>query len=119
MKNVESVSTALNIAENNIQSPTTNNANWLFGPKTDLIIGCGAWSAPLLLLTYYGTTNFPQAVITFFYALALLFNYPHYMATIYRAFRTKEEFAKYKIFTVHITLLIALLVILGHFLRLF
>lgn len=91
------------------------NAGWFYGPKTDLIIGCGAWSVPLLLLTYYGTTSFPQTVITLFYALALFFNYPHYMATIYRAFRTKEDFAKYRIFTVHITLLIVLLVVFSHF----
>ncbi|HQU86230.1 MAG TPA: tetratricopeptide repeat protein [Pyrinomonadaceae bacterium] len=96
---------------------TTENVDskWIYGPKTDLIIGCGAWALPLLLLTQFGTANFPQIVITIFYALALFFNYPHYMATIYRVFRTKEEFAKYKIFTVHITLLAILLVVLSHF----
>ena len=26
---------------------------WIFGPKTDLLIGCGAWSLPLLALTFY------------------------------------------------------------------
>ncbi len=39
----------------------------------------------------------------FFYVLALFFNYPHYMATIYRAYHTKADFEKYRIFTVHIT----------------
>src|SRR5687767_11714065 len=82
--------TALRSAETSNENKT---AGWFYGPKTDLIIGCGAWSVPLLLLTLYGTAHFPQTVITLFYALALLFNYPHYMATIYRAYRTKEDFA--------------------------
>lgn len=118
MKKAESVLPFAGIPEAvspNADTVQDNDAKWFYGPKTDLIIGCGAWSAPLLLLTFYGTANFPQTIITIFYALALFFNYPHYMATIYRAFRTKEEFAKYKIFTVHITLLIALLVVLSHF----
>jgi tetratricopeptide (TPR) repeat protein len=118
MKKIKSIPSVADIPETVPKSVNSNeigNAKWFYGPTTDLIIGCGAWSVPLLLLTYYGTTNFPQTVITVFYALALFFNYPHYMATIYRAYRTKEDFAKYKIFTVHITLLIALLVVLGHF----
>lgn len=118
MKKAESVLPFAGIPENVAQSAITNengDSKWIYGPKTDLIIGCGAWSVPLLLLTLYGTANFPQTVITIFYALALFFNYPHYMATIYRVFRTKEEIAKYKIFTVHVTLLIVLLVVLSHF----
>ena len=118
MKNFESVLPLTAISETvspSVVASANNNVRWFYGAKTDLIIGCGAWSMPLLLLTYYGTANFPQTVITIFYALALFFNYPHYMATIYRAYRTKEDFAKYKIFTVHITLLLALLVIFSHF----
>jgi len=118
MKKAESFLPFAGIPETVAQSANANEnvcSKWVYGPKTDLIIGCGAWSVPLLLLTLYGTANFPQTVITIFYALALFFNYPHYMATIYRVFRTKEEIAKYKIFTVHITLLVALLVVLSHF----
>jgi hypothetical protein len=36
------------------------------------------------------------------------------MATIYRAYHTQEDFNKYRIFTVHITLLVALTVVLSH-----
>jgi len=50
-----------------------------------------------------------------FYGLALFFNYPHYMATIYRAYHTAEDFHKYRIFTVHITALVVLTLILSHF----
>ncbi len=49
-----------------------------------------------------------------FYALAIIFNYPHFMATIYRAYHTRENFEKYKFFTLHITLLLALTAILMH-----
>lgn len=50
-----------------------------------------------------------------FYALALFFNYPHYMATVYRAYHRAEDFNKYRVFTVHITLLVAATVVLSHF----
>ncbi len=50
-----------------------------------------------------------------FYVLALFFNYPHYMATIYRAYHRAEDFQKYRIFTVHITALVVLTLLLSHF----
>jgi len=89
-------------------------SQWFYGPKSDLLIGCGAWSAPLLLLAYYCSANYPQGISIAFYALALVFNYPHYMATIYRAYRTSEDFVKYKIFTLHLTILVGLLLVLTH-----
>ncbi len=50
-----------------------------------------------------------------FYALALFFNYPHYMATIYRAYHRAEDFEKYRIFTLHITGLLLVTLVLTHF----
>jgi tetratricopeptide (TPR) repeat protein len=87
---------------------------WIYGPWLDLIVGCGAWSAPLLLLTYFFKQTGAQAWPLIFYFLALFFNYPHFMATIYRAYHTRNEFAKYRIFTVHITLLLVVAGILVH-----
>src|SRR3954454_9001279 len=92
-----------------------NSSLWIYNPALDLIIGCGAWSAPLLLLGYLGASSSTTIWSVTFYALALLFNYPHYMATIYRAYHTQEDFNKYRVFTVHITALIALTLILSHF----
>ena len=88
---------------------------WIYNPALDLIVGCGAWSAPLLLFAYaMGNSNlFAWSVA--FYALALFFNYPHYMATLYRAYHTAEDFQRYRIFTVHITALVILTVVLAHF----
>lgn len=90
------------------------DSKWFYGSGLDLIIGCGAWSAPLLLVAYFCSSNYPGGVSIAFYMLALVFNYPHYMATIYRAYRSREDFAKYKIFTLHLTLLVGLLVIVTH-----
>jgi tetratricopeptide (TPR) repeat protein len=87
---------------------------WIYGPWIDLLIGCGAWSAPLLLLAFYATTTYSRAWAVAFYFLALLCNYPHFMATVYRAYHTRTEFQKYRIFTVHIALLLALAGVIAH-----
>jgi tetratricopeptide (TPR) repeat protein len=87
---------------------------WIYGPWLDLVVGCGAWSAPLLLISYFSIASSARAWSVAFYALALFFNYPHYMATIYRAYHREEDFHKYGIFTVHITALIVLTLVLAH-----
>ena len=100
--------------ENN-RNARRGGAVWIYYPWLDLIVGCGAWSVPLLLLAYFSSAGSTLTWSVLFYMLALFFNYPHYMATIYRAYHTKEDFEKYRIFTVHITLLLALTVIVSHF----
>ena len=79
---------------------------WIYGPWLDLIVGCGAWSAPLLGAALLLTQTRSHAWVVAFYLLALAFNYPHFMATVYRAYHTRADFEKYKIFTLHITLLL-------------
>jgi len=78
------------------------------------MIGCGGWSAPLLLVAFVATQSHAQQWSMAFYFLALVFNYPHFMATVYRAYHTREQFEKYRIFTVHIALLLALAGVLTH-----
>jgi len=87
---------------------------WIYGPWLDLIVGCGAWSAPLLAAALWLTRSHTHAWVVGFYLLALAFNYPHFMATVYRAYHTRADFEKYKIFTLHITLLLVLTGILLH-----
>src|SRR5450755_2006517 len=87
---------------------------WIYNPWLDLLVGCGAWSAPLLFFAYFADTK-AIAWSAAFYGLALFFNYPHYMATIYRAYHTSEDFQKYRIFTVHITALVVLTLLVSHF----
>jgi len=89
-------------------------APWIYGPWIDLLAGCGAWSAPLLLLAFYATAAYSRGWAVAFYFLALLFNYPHFMATVYRAYHTQSEFQKYRIFTVHTALLLALAGVMAH-----
>ena len=73
-----------------------------------------SWSAPLLLLTYALSQSSAAGLAMVFYGLALVFNYPHFMATIYRAYGTREDFSKYRVFTVHATALLILTAILTH-----
>src|ERR1700736_6493311 len=98
-------------------SPKTTGtiaAPWLYGPWLDLIVGCGAWSAPLLLLSYFSLASSARLLWVGFYALRVFFNYPHYMATLYRAYHRAEDFQKYRVFTVHITALVMLTLLLSH-----
>src|SRR6202789_1125029 len=97
------------------RTPPAVPAPWVYGPALDLIVGCGAWSAPLLALAYFSMASSTRAWAIAFYALALLFNYPHYMATIYRAYHRSHDFHKYRIFTVHLTALLVLTLLLSHY----
>src|SRR5579872_4352625 len=100
------------------KSRSTSNeqaAPWIYNPWLDLIVGCGAWSAPLLLVSYFSIASSARTWSVVFYGLAFLFNYPHYMATIYRAYHRAEDFQKYRVFTVHITALMVLTLFVAHF----
>jgi len=100
---------------NKHSSRALTGALWIYNPWLDLIVGCGAWSAPLLLLAYLSIASSTLTWSVAFYGLALFFNYPHYMATIYRAYHREADFNRYRIFTVHITFLVLLTAVLSHF----
>ncbi len=93
---------------------STARSLWLHHPALDLIVGCGAWSAPLIGLAYF-TGSLTRLWPVIFYGLALFFNYPHYMATIYRAFHRADDFSKYRLFTLHITGVLLATTVLAHF----
>jgi tetratricopeptide (TPR) repeat protein len=105
---------ALTTAPHSAPEPLSGQSPWIYRPWIDLLIGCGGWSAPLLLLAFYATTTYSRAWAVAFYFLALLCNYPHFMATVYRAYHTRTEFEKYRIFTVHIALLLAIAGVIAH-----
>jgi tetratricopeptide (TPR) repeat protein len=92
----------------------TASGSWIYGPWLDLLIGCGAWSAPLLAVALLMTPAHTHAWAMAFYLLAIVFNYPHFMATIYRAYHTRADFEKYKFVTLHLTLLLVLTGIVMH-----
>ena len=86
---------------------------WIYTPALDLLVGCGAWSAPLLLLTTY-VSRLRQKMVVRVLPLALLFNYPHFMATAYRAYRSYDEVTRYRFYTIHVALLLAAAGLLAH-----
>ena len=86
------------------------DARWIYGPWVDLTVGCAAWSAPLMLFAGRSNQADTRGWAVVFYLFALAFNYPHYMATVYRAYHTHTEWTKYRVFTLHLT---ALLVLVG------
>ena len=76
---------------------------WISRPWIDLAIGCAGWSLPLLAIAYQLTGPAALALSTTFYSLALVVNYPHYMATVYRAY-AGGEWRRYPAYTVWATI---------------
>ncbi len=95
-------------------STSPSSRVWIYSPSIDLLVGCGAWSAPLLLVSAsVAGSKAPQWSFAF-YLLALLFNYPHFMATAYRAYRSYDELTRYRFYTIHVALLLACAGLLAH-----
>jgi tetratricopeptide (TPR) repeat protein len=95
-----------------VAQPRSDRATaWLYGRRTDLLIGCGlayVLSIPLLfgLSEATGLREWP---VVWMVGLALLVNGPHYGATIVRAYEAREDRRKYFVFVVYLTLAIAAL----------
>jgi tetratricopeptide (TPR) repeat protein len=88
-------------------------SSWVYSPVLDLLVGCGAWSIPLLLFAYrFGGAEATWVVA--FYALALLVNYPHYMATIYRAYGARRDFSRYRVYTQYVTGILVAALLAAH-----
>jgi len=94
--------------------PSRPQSPWIYRPWIDLTVGCGAWSAPLLLAGFYFANSYERGWSVAFYFLALLSNYPHFMATVYRAYHTRDEFEKYRLYTVHVALLLVAAGVVTH-----
>ncbi|HVU17884.1 MAG TPA: tetratricopeptide repeat protein [Candidatus Didemnitutus sp.] len=91
-----------------------SSSRWIFNPALDLLVGCGAWSLPLLAVMFYLSRSQAIAVSFAFYFLGVFCNQPHYMATIYRAYRTRGDFHKYRFFTVYVSVFVLLTVVVVH-----
>ena len=96
------------------QPDATPSPRWIKNAPVDLLIGCGGWTLPLLALTTVASTRHLLDVALLFYVLMLFCNNPHYMATIYRAYRTRDDFSGYRFFTLHVTALLGLTAGLAH-----
>ena len=94
--------------------PSPRQNPWIYRPWIDLTVGCGGWSAPLLLAGFYFANSNARGWSVAFYFLALLSNFPHFMATVYRAYHKRDEFEKYRLYTMHVALLLALSGVAAH-----
>jgi tetratricopeptide (TPR) repeat protein len=89
---------------------------WLFGRRSDLILGCGLGyvsSVPVLAGFAFAaeeTLAWPPWIAAL---IALLVNVPHYGATVLRAYEKPEDRRKYVYFTLHTTLALGLLLFAG------
>lgn len=86
---------------------------WVSRPWIDLLVGCGGWSLPLLALSFVLTGDGERTWAGVFYGLALVSNYPHYMATVYRAYGAADRTA-HRAYTVFATLALVAAGVVAH-----
>jgi tetratricopeptide (TPR) repeat protein len=86
---------------------------WIDRPWLDLLVGCGGWSLPLLALSYTLVERDVPRWSAIFYGLALVCNYPHYMATIYRAYG-RDDRGAHRLYTHYLTAALIGLGIVAH-----
>src|SRR5262245_52964707 len=90
------------------------DTTWMWNRWADLAIGCAGWSLPLLVLTELLSRGAWIDVAFAFSLLTLVCNHPHYAATWERAFGSRERFGAYRLYTVHLTVVLALTLIAAH-----
>ena len=86
----------------------------IHNPWLDMIVGCGAWSGPLLLLTSFSIASSALKWSIAFYVLALFINYPHYAATLQCALHRSDQSDKFRQFAVYLTVLAAAMLVVAH-----
>ena len=86
---------------------------WIHSPAVDLIIGCAGWSLLFVPFAMMLPAAGQQWALGF-YTLALFVNFPHYMATIYRGYRTSEEVSRYRFVTVYVTAALVTALVAAH-----
>src|SRR4051812_16700845 len=87
---------------------------WLFGPAADLLLGCGGLSALVLPAAYVLGGRDPAAYGVALYAAALLVIYPHFAATVGRAYRSRTAVAEHRFVTRDLAFALALLLVAAH-----
>jgi hypothetical protein len=94
--------------------PPARRSHWIVRPWVDLVIGCGGWSAPLLLVAYRAAGSPTERWAALFYALSLVCNYPHYMATLHRAYARPEDRSRHRLVTYYATAALLALACAAH-----
>ncbi len=90
-----------------VTPPAPSSKRWLFGPVSDLVLGCGlGYAAIFVLLSLAG--DGVRSVVPYGLAplLALVTGGPHYGATLLRVYERREDRRAYVFFAVWATLLV-------------
>ena len=87
---------------------TPANSRWLFGPVSDLLLGCGVAYMGVFALLVFATAQLEAAVpLWSFLLISLVISAPHYGATLLRVYEQREDRRAYAIFTIHISAVLA------------
>ncbi|MCZ6569664.1 MAG: tetratricopeptide repeat protein [Deltaproteobacteria bacterium] len=88
---------------------------WLYGPIPDLLLGCGAGHALVILLFFVPIVQngVDPWLVLGAGLLSLFTNTPHYGATLLRVYEQREERQRFAIFTVWITIALCGLFVAG------
>lgn len=102
------------VASTPVAVASTPRGRWLFGPLSDLMLGCGlAYLIVLVVLSLAGAETralLPPGLLALG---ALVTGMPHYGATLLRVYERREDRRAYAIFAVWATLLIATAFVVG------
>jgi tetratricopeptide (TPR) repeat protein len=88
-----------------------SSGGWLYGPATDLFVGCGL--ASVLVLAAQSVAGPSIAGIVPGAVLVLGFSLPHYGATLVRVYESAEDRRRYSFFAVYTSLGLAALFVVG------
>jgi hypothetical protein len=84
---------------------------YLFGPAIDLTLVAGGLTFALLPLCAAASVRLSHTAFLF---LNFVANYPHYMATNHRIYRSRAQIERYRFFAVHLTGLFVATALLAH-----
>jgi tetratricopeptide (TPR) repeat protein len=91
-----------------VEAAKTQPSPWLFGPASDLLLGCGALYALLLLLFLAAGAQLRELQPgLLFPLLVLLAGTPHYGATLLRVYEKRRDRRAYVVFSLWATLAVA------------
>jgi tetratricopeptide (TPR) repeat protein len=92
-------------------SPAMTSTLYMFSPAVDLGVIAGGLTFILFPLSLLFAS---QLNVAGFLVLLFFCNYPHYMATLHRIYRTRAQIERYKVFSIYLTGLLVLTALLGH-----
>jgi len=90
-----------------VASARPASSRWLFGPGSDLVLGCGlGYVAIVVLLLAVGTSSRAAPMLALTPLLSILTGTPHYGATLLRVYEKRSERQAYAFFAVYVTVVL-------------